>query len=190
VNSYFVQVRLVTERCWDYCVCRISPRCSLSARIAVTTLRSACVVLIALRACRLSEAMTRKFLQMLRSRISTVTTHSRLILSGNPPSRQEVRRLVKESIVPSRNPPSRQGIRHPPRSPSPRHGVRRPAKSPCRRHETRRQAQLTPYKRDSAQCGDSRPRGPWACRRVAGDSGMLACPVRHGHLGEMQLHVQ
>jgi len=146
VNSYFVQVRLVTERCWDYCVCRISPRCSLSARIAVTTLRSACVVLIALRACRLSEAMTRKFLQMLRSRISTVTTHSRLILSGNPPSRQEVRRLVKESAVQSR--------------------------APCRRHETRRQAQLTPYKRDSAQCGDSRPRGPWASRRDA-----TPCPV-------------
>jgi hypothetical protein len=29
-------------------------------RIAITTLRSACVVLIALRACSLSEAMSRK----------------------------------------------------------------------------------------------------------------------------------
>ena len=33
-------------------------------RIAFTTLRSACVVLIALRACRLSEAMTGKNIQL------------------------------------------------------------------------------------------------------------------------------
>ena len=33
-------------------------------RVAVTTLRSACMVLIALRACRLSEAMTGKDLQL------------------------------------------------------------------------------------------------------------------------------
>ena len=48
---------IVTERCLYYCDCRISPRCRYRVRTAITTLRFACVVLIALRAWRFSEAI-------------------------------------------------------------------------------------------------------------------------------------
>ncbi len=56
---------IITEQWKDYCICRISPRCSQFLRMSITTrvplinatLRFARVAFIALHACRLSEAM-------------------------------------------------------------------------------------------------------------------------------------
>ena len=45
-------------------------------RVAVTTLRSVCMVLIALRACRLSEAMTEKNLQLTAALSSPLPSYS------------------------------------------------------------------------------------------------------------------
>ena len=91
------------------------------------------MVLIALRAWRLSEAMTEIKLMIVESLFVVVTSHKQCFVS---------------------------------------------TLASCQRHETHRQVQLTPYKRDSAQCGEKDRRSV-----VTGMRGQSR------HLGEMRQSV-
>lgn len=91
------------------------------------------MVLIALRAWRLSEAMTEIKLMIVESLFVVVTSHKKCFVS---------------------------------------------TLASCQRHETHRQVQLTPYKRDSAQCGEKDRRSV-----VTGMRGQSR------HLGEMRQSV-